>query len=78
MSKLFTPCLGKTACHEDETQCRTCGRSLEEIYATRELIDELVRFAQKMGYANNEVFFHYIASKAIKKTSFQLDKWAIH
>jgi len=64
---MFLRCLGKTACQENDTQCRTCSRSLEEIYGTRSLIDELVGFAQKMGYQNSDTFFEYIAAKASKK-----------
>ena len=67
---MFLRCLGKTACQENDTQCRTCGRSLDEIYGTRTLIDELVSFAQKMGYQNSDTFFEYIAAKASKKINF--------
>ena len=67
MPKMFVACKGKTACQENNNQCLTCGRSLDEIYSTRALIDELVLFAQKMGYQNSELFFEYIATKADKK-----------
>lgn len=68
MSKLFVRCLGKSACQENDAECRTCGRSLEEIYGTRHLVDELASFALKMGYENSDIFFEYVASKAAKKT----------
>lgn len=74
MSKLFVPCMGKTACQENETECRTCGRSLDEIYVTRELVDGLVRFSQQMGYQNAEIFFQYVASKATKKSSYLMEQ----
>jgi len=69
MEKLFVRCMGKTACQENASECRTCGRSLEEIYGTRSLVDDMVRFAQRMGYQNTDIFFQYIADKAAKKAS---------
>ena len=70
MGKMFVRCMGKTACQEDDQQCRTCFRSLEEIYGTRALVDEMVRFAQQMGYMNTDIFFEYLAAKAAKKASY--------
>lgn len=67
MSKMFVRCMGKAACQETETHCRTCGRTIEEIYATRDLVDELVNFALRMNYENSDSFFNYLASKAEKK-----------
>ncbi len=69
MSKMFIRCMGKTACQENDIECRTCGRSLEEIYGTRALVDQMVKFAQRMGYENTSIFFEYIADKAMKKMS---------
>jgi len=71
MSRLFQHCKGKTACQETDTECRTCGRSLEEIYGARALVDELVSFAQKMEYQNGDSFFEYVAAKASKKFAHQ-------
>lgn len=71
MSRLFVTCKGKTACVENETECRTCGRSLDEIYGTRALIDELAEFVEKMGYANSDMFLEYVANKAAKKIRFK-------
>jgi hypothetical protein len=59
--------MGKTACQENADGCRTCGRGTEEIYGTRALVDELAKFAQRMGYQNPDVFFQYVADKAEKK-----------
>lgn len=70
MTRTFKPCQGKTACREDDQQCRTCGRSLEEIYATRALIEELARFTQKMQYQNSDVFFDYVMTRAAKKINY--------
>jgi len=74
MAKLFIRCMGKTACREDESQCRTCGRSLDEIYTTRTLVDNMVKFAEQMGYENSDAFFEYISDKAAKKSSFLQQK----
>jgi len=71
MSKLFVACKGKTACQENEELCRTCGRTLDEIYGTRELIDRLCDFVQEMGYINSDTFIEYVANKAAKKIRFQ-------
>lgn len=71
MSKVFVPCMGKTACQENEYRCITCGRSQAEISGTRELIDALVNFVQEMDYENSDRFFEYIASKAAKKLNHQ-------
>lgn len=70
MSKMFVACKGKIACQENDSGCRTCGRSLDEIYGTRALIDELVRYAQRMNYQNADTFFEYIAAKAAKKFNY--------
>lgn len=71
MSKLFVACKGKTACQENDDECRTCGRSLKEIYGTRDLINELSDFVDKMGYINSDTFLEYIANKAAKKIRYQ-------
>lgn len=67
MVKKFVACKGKTACHENDTQCLSCGRSIDEIYGTRALVDALVNFAQTMGFQNSEAFFDYVTTKAAKK-----------
>lgn len=63
----FTPCKGKTACRDDGTQCLTCGRSLDEIEQTRELIEAIAEFACTQGYRNPDEFVAYLADKAGKK-----------
>lgn len=70
MTKQFVACKGKTACREDEKQCLTCGRELDEIYGSRALIDSIAVFAQQMDYSNSEEFFEYLASKAKKKLAY--------
>lgn len=47
MARSFNGCKGKTLCRENGTECRTCGRSLDEIYTTRRLIGALADF---IGY----------------------------
>ena len=67
MAYHFKPCVSRTACTEDGTHCRACGRSHEEINALRSLINEVTAFSQKMGYDNNEEFLEYMKSKVLKK-----------
>lgn len=74
MARQFTSCKGKTLCLENETKCRTCGRSLEEIYETRRLIDELANFVVDMDYENLNDFMYYIVNKAANKASHLEDQ----
>ncbi len=69
MAHLFNRCKGKTQCRENETECRTCGRSLDEIYTTRRLIDGLANFIVSMGYENINDFMSYVTSKVSKKVA---------
>ncbi|MDR3395913.1 MAG: hypothetical protein P4L70_12990 [Parasulfuritortus sp.] len=65
--RTFTPCRGKTACRDDGTVCLTCGRSLDEIGQTRDLIDALAELALKHEYGNLDEFSAYVADKITKK-----------
>lgn len=65
--KPFTPCRGKTACRDDGATCLTCGRGLQEIEATRRLIDALAELAITHDYGNADEFAAYVASKVEKK-----------
>jgi hypothetical protein len=67
MPRPFSRCKGKTLCVENEIECRTCGRSLDEIRTTRRLIDELANFIVDMDYDNVNDFMYYVASKVAKK-----------
>lgn len=67
----FTPCRGKQACVEKGEHCLTCGRSLDEIARTRQLIDELAELALAMDYANIDEFSTYIAAKLSKKVQYR-------
>ena len=74
MTHLFNGCKGKTLCRENETECSTCGRSLDEIYTTRRLIDGLANFIVDMGYKNMNDFLIYVASKVSKKIAHLTNK----
>ncbi len=60
----FNPCAGREFCTEEETHCRGCGRSHQEIAATRELIRQVADLAER--YENADEFLAYLARKAGK------------
>ncbi len=62
----FKPCQGKTACRDDGERCLTCGRSLDEIAALRELLKSLTELAITYRYQNVDTFSDYIAKKLRK------------
>ncbi len=66
----FNPCRGKDYCTEDGPHCEGCGRSHEEIAATRKLIGAVAAFVQQMGYENYEEFTGFIGEKAGKKVKY--------
>jgi hypothetical protein len=70
----FRPCLGRTACADDGSRCRTCGRSLEEIERTRTLVDGLAELALGMDYDNPEVFADYVARRIVKKVRHERER----
>lgn len=63
---LFKPCQGKQACRENESQCLTCGRGLEEIQWLHDLIDQLASLANEHHYTNIDDYCIYIAAKLNK------------
>lgn len=67
----FKPCLGKTACREEDGKCHTCGRSFEEIFTTREMIQGLVDLALASDYDNVDEFAAYVARRIIKKVQHE-------
>lgn len=67
MAYQFKPCVSRTACTEDGTHCRACGRSHEEINALRNVINNVTEFALKMEYENSEEFLEYLKNKVLKK-----------
>jgi len=62
----FQSCRGGDFCSSEGTHCSGCGRSHEEIAATRELIQSIARFAREMGYENVEEFTSFVGDKAAK------------
>ncbi|MEJ2424197.1 MAG: hypothetical protein P8101_06990 [Candidatus Thiodiazotropha sp.] len=67
----FVPCQGKTACREDETGCKTCGRSSEEIATLRSLLDQLATLAVTFDYDNPEEYAGYVHRKLVKTISYR-------
>lgn len=67
MAHHFKSCVSRTACTEDGTHCRACGRSHEEINALRSLLNQVTEFAREMDYDNNDEFLEYLKSKVLKK-----------
>lgn len=62
----FVPCQGKTACRDDGERCLTCGRSLLEIQALREALEQLASLACEYDYQNSDEFSAYVARKLDK------------
>ncbi len=62
----FRPCISGQ-CTEDGTHCQGCGRSHVEIAETKNLIKNVVAFAQKMDYDNHEEFANFIGKTVLKK-----------
>lgn len=67
MSTLFKPCISRTACTEDGTHCRSCGRSHSEIAKTREVVNQLTELLLEVDYENPNDFFDYLNKKVAKK-----------
>ena len=63
----FKPCIGRNACRDDGQGCLTCGRSFEEINATKEVVDTVFNFVREMGYDNHDEFMAYLSRKISKK-----------
>lgn len=61
----FSPCIDK--CTFEGTHCEGCGRTHEEIAATKKLVMEAVNFAQMQGYENIEEFSNAIGQSILRK-----------
>lgn len=61
----FSPCTGN--CTEEGTHCEGCGRSHAEIAKMRELVGNLVAFADEMEYENIEDFAKGVAGSIMYK-----------
>ena len=62
----FKPCISGL-CTYDGTHCEGCGRSHEEISETKQLIMNLVDFAEKQDYENKEDFVNFVSKSLLKK-----------
>jgi hypothetical protein len=69
----FSPCRGKDYCTEGGTKCEGCGRTHEEIAATRTLIGSIADYAIEMGYENHSEFASFIGEKAAKVVKYRLE-----
>jgi iron only hydrogenase large subunit-like protein len=61
----FKPC--QDACTHDGTHCQGCGRSHEEVAATKALVASVVQFTLDNEFENIEEFTTYVAIKAARK-----------
>lgn len=62
----FNPCISGQ-CTEDGTHCKGCGRSHTEIAETKNLVKNIVLFAEKQGYENIDDFAAFITKNISKK-----------
>ena len=63
----FKTCINRTACTEDGSHCRACGRSHEEIARVRAITTQVADFVQQMQYENVDEFLVYLSKKVLKK-----------
>lgn len=63
----FRPCAGKKVCIENATHCLACGRKLNVIARTRNLVDDLVALALEEDYINVDEFMDYVSMRVVKK-----------
>ncbi len=63
----FNPCIGRNACRDDGQRCLTCGRTLDEIVKTKQLVDSVFIFINEMDYNNSDEFMAYLSRKIAKK-----------
>lgn len=63
----FVSC--NSLCTYDGTHCEGCGRSHEEIKATKQLVQTVVEFVRQHEYDNVDEFTQYLATKVCKKVA---------
>ena len=63
----FRPCVNRTACTEDGSHCRSCGRPHEEINRVRQVTGDVAAFLKEMQYDNPDEFMDYLQRKVMKK-----------
>ena len=61
----FNPC--NDLCTKDGTHCQGCGRSHEEIAATKQIVQSAVALIQAQQYDNPEDFVIAISKSILKK-----------
>ncbi len=61
----FRPCIDQ--CTKDGTHCQGCGRSHEEIAATKQIVQSAVAFIREQEYENPEDFVAAISKSILKK-----------
>lgn len=61
----FNPCIDQ--CTKDGTHCEGCGRSHEEIAATKQIVQSAVSFLRERQYDNPEDFVAAISKSILKK-----------
>lgn len=61
----FNPCIDQ--CSKEGSHCEGCGRSHEEITATKQLVKSAVEFIQQQNYDNPEEFVAAISKSILKK-----------
>ena len=59
----FKSCKGKNECRDDGVNCLVCGRSLEEVAHTQQLVQGLTDLALAKGYENIDDFADYVARR---------------
>ena len=67
MGNTFKPCINRNACNDDGVRCRSCGRSLDEIIQTKQVVDTVFNFIREMDYDNSDEFMAYLSRKIAKK-----------
>ena len=71
MGNSFKPCINRNACNDDGVRCRSCGRTLDEIVKTKQLVDTVFSFIREMEYDNSDEFMVYLSRKIEKKIAHQ-------
>jgi len=56
-------------CTSEGTHCQGCGRSFEEIRATKQLVKAVVDFIEDQDYENPEEFVNAISKSILKKVA---------
>lgn len=63
----YNPCIDQ--CTSEGTHCEGCGRSHQEIAATKKLVMAIVDFIEEQDYENPEDFVAKISKSILKKVA---------